>query len=145
MKAPAWVYAVPAGLVAVIGVIADKGEGVWKFVGLAQAFMAALPLGVWSVAIALVLSVLVWATVIARAPRASDGTRAHNLANGLAFMAGAGLIIAQQWAAPGSTPEQKVLALGVALVVGLLPPFIGAALRALFRRKPPQCPPDPPQ
>lgn len=129
-QVPAWWATVPAGLIAVVGVVADKGEGVMRFVALVTAFAAGLPMGVWSPVLSLVAAMLVWSVAIAKLKPNPCGRRAHLSAEFLAFLTGLGLTMLQQWAIGGDR-AQYVLAFVLGLIAGLGAPFLCKCFAAI--------------
>lgn len=137
MQMPGWFVTVPAGLIALVGVIADRGEKVVQVLSLLQAWTAKLPMGLWSFLLSLVLALLVWASAMRAVKRARDGGRPHNTANGMALAAAMVLTLAQQWVSDTGFTDKggTLMALVIGLIAGLLAPFLGHLIRALFVKK----------
>jgi len=133
-QVPSWWATVPVGLVAVVGVIADKGEGVMRFIALVTAFAAKLPMGVWSPLLSLVLAMLVWAVSIAKLRPAPCGRRPHLSAEFLSFVTGLFFTLLQQWAIGGDRAAY-VLAVVLGLIAGLGAPFLCKCIAALWPRR----------
>lgn len=129
-QVPAWWATVPAGLIAVVGVVADKGEGVMRFLALVTAFAAGLPMGVWSPVLSLVAAMLVWAVAITQFKPNPCGRRAHLSAEFLSFVTGLGLTLLQQWAIGGDR-AQYVLAFVLGLIAGMAAPFLCKCFAAI--------------
>lgn len=137
MQMPGWMVTVPAGLIALVSVIADRGEKIVAVLALLQAWTAKLPMGLWSFLLSLVLALLVWATVISRVARARDGGRPHNTANGMALAAAMVLTLAQQWVSDTGFTDKggTLMALVIGLIAGLLAPFLGHLILAVFAKR----------
>lgn len=137
MQMPGWMVTVPAGLIALVGVIADRGEKVVQVLSLLQAWTAKLPMGLWSFLLSLVLALLVWASAMRTIKRARDGSRPHNTANGMALAAAMVLTLAQQWVSETGFADKggTLMALVIGLIAGLLAPFLGHLIRGCFVKK----------
>lgn len=139
----AWVFTVPAGLIAVIGAIADRGEKIVGVFNLLSAWTAQLPMGLWSFGASLVLSGLVWATAIKKLPPRDCGKRAHFSADTLALLAALFVTVGQQWTVHlGSGAMLQAITSG--LVAGLAAPFIVKGFMAAMKQEKPSAVPDDP-
>lgn len=129
MKLESWMVTAPAGLIALVTLLADKGErllGVLKFL---QAWTATLPLGVWSFWASLLLALLIWHKAITRLPRGRTGDRAHVSAEFLAWAVAVVVTVGQQ--AFVSTGRGEILqALISGSIAGMLAPFVGKLVAA---------------
>lgn len=105
---------------------------------LLQAWASGLPLGIWSFLLSLMIATLVWSTAIVKLPPARDGRRPHFSADTLALILALLVTVTQQWFSGGAVLGQGKLlsAVWIGLIAGLLAPYIGRALRALFAQKP---------
>lgn len=137
-----WFFTVPAGLIALIGAVFDRGEKIIGFFTLLTAWTAQLPMGVWSFAVSLVLSGLVWATAIAKLPPKPCGRRAHFSADSLALFSALFVTIGQQ-ATVGIGHGAMLQAFTSGMVAGLASPFIVKAITACWNRKPEKPLPEP--
>lgn len=129
MKLQSWMVTAPAGLIAIVTLLADKGEsllGVLKFL---QAWTATLPLGVWSFWASLVLALLIWHKAITRLPLNPTGSRPHVSAEFLAWAVAIAVTVGQQ--AFASTGRGEILqALISGSIAGMVAPFVGKLIQA---------------
>lgn len=136
-----WVITVATALGTLASALAMHGKGSLEALAgvplLLQAWASGLPLGIWSFMLSLALSTLVWLTAIAKLPTSRDGHRPHFSADTLALIFALLVTVTQQWFAAASVGHGRLLnAIWIGLIAGLLAPYIGQALRALFAQKP---------
>ena len=129
---------IATALATLFAAISMHGDGVLKALGgvpaLMSAWSAQLPLGVGSFFLALTLSTLVWLVAIVKLKPGAMGRR-HLSADTIALCVAATVILSQQ--ALAARGVGAILnALFVAAVAGLLAPYIGKGLRAIFVRAP---------
>lgn len=129
-----WMVTVPAGLIALIGVIADKGEKVVQVLALLTAWTANLPFGLWSFSGALALSMLVWATLIRKLPPQQCGRRLHADADFVVVVFAMALTLAQQ-AVTNPARGPMLMAAVIGFGAGLLAPFLCRLLERCIPRK----------
>lgn len=129
-----WMVTVPAGLIALIGLIADKGEKLVQVLSLLGTLIGKLPLGVWSVLGVLALAMLVWATLIRKLQPLACGKR--NGADADLVTVGFSTLVLPllQWA-QGADRATMLLSLLFGFGVGLLAPFLCRLIERCIPRK----------
>ncbi len=100
--------------------------------GLLQAWANGLPLGVWSFAMASVLSILVWVAAIRHLPVVA-GKAPFGKANLIALSVAVAVTVIQQAMAPERTAGALLNAFMLGVVAGLMAPHIGTLLRGKAR------------
>jgi len=142
-----WLVTFATAIGTVVTALAMHGKGAIEALAgvpvLLQAWASGLPLGIWSFLLSLCLGTLVWLTAIVKLPPASDGRRPHFSADTIALLVALSVTETQQWFA-GRGQGQLLSAMWIGLIAGLLAPYLGRALRALFASKP-AAPLPPPQ
>lgn len=137
----AWLLPVGTAIAAVLAALSAHGKAAVDALAgvplLLQAWASGLPLGIWSFALALLLSVLVWAKVITLLPRTTAGRSAHFASDTVALLTALAVAVTQQTLADGS-PGGLVSALWIGLIAGLLAPYIGRGLRTILSPNPPE-------
>lgn len=104
--------------------------------GLLQAWASELPLGAWSFALATALGTLAWLVLIVKLPKTDGGRAAHFSADTLVLCLALIVTLSQQ--AMASRAVGALLnAMWLGGVAGLLAPYIGRGLRAVFTRPQP--------
>lgn len=129
-----------AGFVALIGAIAGNGRAAVEAFGAVFDFMmklaSALPMGVWSVLLALAITTLAWANLDRDAHSGSrdrQGALALH-AESVALLLGVALTLVQTLIGWPKSVRELLYALLLGILVGLIAPYVGKIAGALIRK-----------
>lgn len=129
-------------LVSIMGAVALHGEKLLAVMGgvpvMLQAWSSQMPLGVGSFTLALVLGVLLWLVAIVKL-QPSPGARArHFSADTITLCAAILTTVGQQAMSDENSGGALLNALLLGIVAGLLAPYLGRGLRAVFTSQSPK-------
>lgn len=137
MDKKAALAAIASAVVALVTALGTHGADAFKALAglpvMLQAWASGLPLGLWSFAVALALSVLVWVACMRNLPVGRCGKAPFGYANLIALLVAVAITVAQQLLADHRSPGALLNALIIGLIAGLASPHIGALLRGKAR------------
>lgn len=103
-------------------------EALMGLPALVQAWSVALPMGVWSVLLALVVSMGVWAFCLHWLPDTKDGRRANFGAETMAILVAIAVTVGQQWS---GNRGQLLSAIWMGMAAGFAAPYLAKCIRSL--------------